>query len=133
MQNFKVKPLHARTVLIAVETRWCIHFASVQVSAGALAQLLTATGSGDAAIAMPLSPNTAASSVPEATAAVAAPPLTIEAVRHVRQVALQSVAVPPQVVDLLVDLRTYMQEVLEPPAYVSDRRMVKAVELMQVC
>ena len=39
---------------------------------------------------------------------------------------------PQNIVNLLVDLRTFMQESLEPPAYVSDRRMVKAVQLLQV-
>ena len=40
---------------------------------------------------------------------------------------------PEEVRNLLVDLRTYLQERLEPPVYVSDRRLLKAVNLMKVC
>jgi len=41
------------------------------------------------------------------------------------------VAVPEEVVDLLADLRGHQQDKCEPPVYVSDRRLVKAVALMQ--
>lgn len=34
--------------------------------------------------------------------------------------------------DLVPLLRTYLQEKIEPPVYVSDRRLVKAIALMQV-
>ena len=40
-------------------------------------------------------------------------------------------AVPEEVVDLLADLREHLQDKCEPPVYVSDRRLVKAVALMQ--
>lgn len=40
--------------------------------------------------------------------------------------------VPQHVIQLLADLRSYLQEKIEPPVYVSDRRLVKAVALMQV-
>ena len=43
-----------------------------------------------------------------------------------------AVRVPPGVVDLLVSLRTYLQDKAEPPVYVSDRRFMKAVALLQV-
>ena len=91
-----------------------------QVTAGALAELLTATGAaaGDPA------------QLP--AAAASAEPLTIDAVRRVRAGALENVRVPQHVIDLLVDLRTFLQDALEPPTYVSDRRMVKAVQLMKV-
>lgn len=42
------------------------------------------------------------------------------------------VKVPVDVVDLLVDLRTWLQEKCEPPVYLSDRRLVKAMGLLQV-
>lgn len=40
--------------------------------------------------------------------------------------------VPESIILLMGDLRTYLQEKCEPPIYVSDRRLVKAVALMQV-
>lgn len=46
--------------------------------------------------------------------------------------ALSSVAVPPSVVQLITDLRTWLQDKMEPPVYVSDRRLVKAMQLLQV-
>lgn len=97
-----------------------LHSLPLQVSAGALAELLTTTGAaaGDPARV--------------ATADASADPLTIKAVQRVRADALERVRVPQHVVDLLVDLRTFLQEALEPPTYVSDRRMVKAVQLMKV-
>lgn len=33
---------------------------------------------------------------------------------------------------MITDLRTYLQEKVEPPVYVSDRRLVKAIQLLQV-
>lgn len=41
-------------------------------------------------------------------------------------------SVPVEVRQLLADLRTHLREKIEPPVYVSDRRLVKAVGLMQV-
>ena len=41
-------------------------------------------------------------------------------------------SVPIEVRQLLADLRTHLREKIEPPVYVSDRRLVKAVGLMQV-
>lgn len=38
---------------------------------------------------------------------------------------------PLEVIDLLTDLRTYLQEKCEPPVYVSDRRLIKALNLLQ--
>lgn len=93
----------------------------LQVSAGALTELLTAVGT----------PTGAAAGRGAAAGATAAP-LTVERARAVRAEALAAVAVPQPVVDVLVDLRTFMQDTLEPPSYVSDRRLVKAVAVMQV-
>ena len=45
---------------------------------------------------------------------------------------MSSVTVPEDVMDLLADLREHLQMRCEPPVYVSDRRLVKAVRLMQV-
>ena len=48
-----------------------------------------------------------------------------------RREAASAVAVPEEVVDLLADVREHLQDKCEPPVYVSDRRLVKAVALMQ--
>lgn len=39
---------------------------------------------------------------------------------------------PDAVVDVLTALRNYLQDKCEPPIYVSDRRFMKAVNLLQV-
>ena len=39
--------------------------------------------------------------------------------------------VPEEVLDLLADLRKHLQEECEPPVYVSDRRLVKSLALLQ--
>ena len=46
--------------------------------------------------------------------------------------AYASVDVPESVIDVLVGLRTYLQDKCEPPVYVSDRRFMKAVKMLQV-
>ncbi|KAL0022317.1 hypothetical protein WJX79_009955 [Trebouxia sp. C0005] len=58
--------------------------------------------------------------------------LTFEECQEIRQQALRHVSVPVEVRQLLADLRTHLREKIEPPVYVSDRRLVKAVGLMQV-
>ncbi|KAK9841968.1 hypothetical protein WJX81_001717 [Elliptochloris bilobata] len=58
--------------------------------------------------------------------------LTQQDFARVRRQAASAVAVPEEVVDLLADLREHLQDKCEPPVYVSDRRLVKAVALMQV-
>lgn len=54
-------------------------------------------------------------------------------VRAVAKAAAEQVSVPMHVTNLLVDLRTFLQDKVEPPVYVSDRRLVKALALLQVC
>ncbi|KAG1673006.1 hypothetical protein FOA52_005936 [Chlamydomonas sp. UWO 241] len=49
-----------------------------------------------------------------------------------KQDAVRSVSVPPSVIQMVTDLRTYLQEKIEPPVYVSDRRLVKSMQLLQV-
>lgn len=49
-----------------------------------------------------------------------------------RPKAEELVDVPSTVLNLIADLRAYLQDKCEPPVYVSDRRLVKAVSLMQV-
>jgi len=42
------------------------------------------------------------------------------------------VELPDEVIDVLTALRNYLQDKCEPPIYVSDRRFMKAVNLLQV-
>ena len=58
--------------------------------------------------------------------------LTSEDFEETRARAETTVAVPPEVLNIIADLRSYLQDTCEPPVYVSDRRLVKAVALMQV-
>jgi MoxR-like ATPase len=60
------------------------------------------------------------------------PLLTIDDFEMTRARAEEIVAVPPEVLNVIADLRSYLQDKCEPPVYVSDRRLVKAVALMQV-
>lgn len=48
-----------------------------------------------------------------------------------RSKAKEAVKVPMEVIHLITDLRNWLQQKCEPPVYVSDRRMVKAIELMK--
>jgi MoxR-like ATPase len=67
-----------------------------------------------------------------AGAAAAAPLLTADDFEATRAAAEALVTVPPAVLNLIADLRAHLQERCEPPVYVSDRRLVKAVALLQV-
>ncbi|KAK3246417.1 hypothetical protein CYMTET_44048 [Cymbomonas tetramitiformis] len=57
--------------------------------------------------------------------------LDVAELRAIKEKALMTVTVPDRVVDLLIDLRSHLQESCEPPIYVSDRRMVKVVALLR--
>ncbi|KAL6782059.1 hypothetical protein ACKKBF_B10515 [Auxenochlorella protothecoides x Auxenochlorella symbiontica] len=80
------------------------------------------------------------SQVPQATALAspgsqthtAAPLLVDDSWAGLRGEAMALVEVPSRVLQLLADLRKHMQEEREPPTYISDRRLVKAVVLLQV-
>lgn len=52
--------------------------------------------------------------------------------RHTAEQAYAAVDVPDSVVDILAELRCYLQDKCEPPMYVSDRRFMKAVQMLQV-
>lgn len=58
--------------------------------------------------------------------------LTREDIRECKRQALRTVKVPQSVIQLLTDLRSHLQEKFEPPVYVSDRRLVKSIQLLQV-
>ena len=46
--------------------------------------------------------------------------------------AIAAVELPEAVVDTLTGLRNWLQDKAEPPVYVSDRRFMKAINLLQV-
>ena len=54
------------------------------------------------------------------------------ACRMTASVARAAVHLPASVVDLLTGLRDYLQDKCEPPVYVSDRRFMKSINLLQV-
>merc|ERR1719387_444063 len=51
---------------------------------------------------------------------------------NIRREAKNPIHVPSNVVQLILDIRDFMQEKLEPPVYVSDRRLLKAVNMLKV-
>lgn len=66
------------------------------------------------------------------TAPVPGPEPSMDDFRNTADVAYAAVDVPDSVIDILTDLRTYLQDKCEPPVYVSDRRFMKSVQLLQV-
>ena len=112
--------------LDALYDRFLIRRQVAQVSSaglGTLARLAAGTlGDGDAALLSSDSANDAAGG----------PELTMEDFRATAETAYKSVDVPDSVVDILTDLRNYLQDKCEPPIYVSDRRFMKAVRMLQV-
>ncbi|KAG2487131.1 hypothetical protein HYH03_014244 [Edaphochlamys debaryana] len=58
--------------------------------------------------------------------------LAMDDFRNTATAAYGSVDVPDQVIDLLTGLRNYLQDKCEPPMYISDRRFMKSVQMMQV-
>ena len=50
----------------------------------------------------------------------------------VKEKACESTTVPDSVINLMTDLRSHLQDKCEPPIYVSDRRLLKAVTLLRV-
>ena len=60
-------------------------------------------------------------------------PLDHEVCLSIRRREALKVKVTEDIINLLSDVRTFLQDKCEPPVYVSDRRLVKAVAIMQVC
>jgi MoxR-like ATPase len=60
------------------------------------------------------------------------PELVMDDFRHTADAAYAAVDVPDSVIDILSELRCYLQDKCGPPIYVSDRRFMKAVQLLQV-
>lgn len=46
--------------------------------------------------------------------------------------AISKVELPEAVIDVLTGLRNWLQDKAEPPVYVSDRRFMKAINMLQV-
>ena len=112
--------------LDALYDRFLIRRQVAQVSSGGLgtlARLAAGTlGDEDAALL----------SSDSANEAVGGPELTMEDFRATAAAAYKSIDVPETVIDILTDLRNYLQDKCEPPIYVSDRRFMKAVRMLQV-
>jgi hypothetical protein len=58
--------------------------------------------------------------------------LVMDDFRHTADQAYAAVDVSDSVIDILAELRCYLQDKCEPPIYVSDRRFMKAVQMLQV-
>lgn len=65
-------------------------------------------------------------------AAAAGEGLSLQDFKDSAKAAYEAVDVPDAVIDLLVELRNWLQDKCEPPVTVSDRRLMKAVQLLQV-
>lgn len=115
--------------LDALYDRFLLRRRVSQVSQAGLLEMLANGGGRKQAVAL-RSPGTPLSSDDEAGGQQ--PFLTVDDFTNTRPRALDSVEVPANVLQLIADMRSYLQEKCEPPVYVSDRRLVKAVALMQV-
>jgi MoxR-like ATPase len=112
--------------LDALYDRFLIRRQVAQVSSGGLGTLarLAAGSLGDADAALLSSDG--------ANDAVGGPELTMDDFRATAAAAYKIVEMPETVIDILIDLRNYLQDKCEPPIYVSDRRFMKAVRMLQV-
>lgn len=112
--------------LDALYDRFLIRRQVAQVSAaglGTLARLAAgALGENDAALLSSDSSNDAAGG----------PELSMDDFRSTANAAYKAIDVPDSVIDILTDLRNYLQDKCEPPVYVSDRRFMKAIKMLQV-
>ncbi|EIE24598.1 hypothetical protein COCSUDRAFT_40953 [Coccomyxa subellipsoidea C-169] len=124
--------------LDALYDRFLIRRHVAQVSSaqlGSLARLaagqLASPSSGDgAASSSGTEFNGAATSVADGTGRFS--DLTLEEFRGTAKAAYNAVELPDAVIDILTSLRNYLQDKCEPPVYVSDRRFMKSVNLLQV-
>lgn len=60
------------------------------------------------------------------------PDLSFDDFKQTRDLAIDHVDISDEIIDVLTELRNYLQDKCEPPIYVSDRRFMKAVNMMQV-
>ena len=120
--------------LDALYDRFLIRRLVSQVSPAGLLEMLTRGGAKRQAGALGHPGSNPASSVDDdgINNNTFEPLLTKDDFEMTRARAEATVAVPPEVLNIIADLRSYLQDKCEPPVYVSDRRLVKAVALMQV-
>lgn len=133
--------------LDALYDRFLIRRHVSQVSADALGRLAILAAGGGAASAVSASgertdrgeldaagaPDDAAAAGASAAAAAAGlAPMALADFTATSASAISAVGLPMAVVDLLTGLRGFLQDKAEPPVYVSDRRFMKAVNLLQV-
>ena len=100
----------------ALYDRFLLRSSVEQVSVGGLSELLSL--GGEAAIGS----KSARGECREVS-------LKPEDFANIRYEAAANTTVPPNVIELISDLRTFLQDKCEPPVYVSDRRLLKAVQL----
>mmetsp|Transcript_4042 Transcript_4042/g.14128 ORF Transcript_4042/g.14128 Transcript_4042/m.14128 type:complete len:532 (+) Transcript_4042:3-1598(+) len=106
--------------LDALYDRFLFRYSVQQVSQGALGDLLRLKMAGS----MDESEGGGDESAPG--------PLMLDSLDSVRERAWAEVEVPDNVVELITALREFLQQRCEPPIYVSDRRLVKAVRMLKV-
>ena len=58
--------------------------------------------------------------------------LSLDDFKRTSVLAVDNVDISDEIIDVLTELRNYLQDKCEPPIYVSDRRFMKAVNMMQV-
>jgi len=104
--------------LDALYDRFLVRKKVNQVTSGGLVDMLSAAGTPREG-----TPKTASSSDAG---------LLAEDFEETRFKAREAVSVPIGIIHLMADLRGWLQDKCEPPVYVSDRRLVKAVDLMRV-
>ena len=120
--------------LDALYDRFLLRCAVEQVSAAGLGDLLAMRAAGGRGGGAGADDDSSGADFSESVGAMDQQclSLTVEDFAGVKQAAEANVAVPPGVVDLVVDLRDHLQNKCEPPVYVSDRRLVKAIALLRV-
>lgn len=115
--------------LEALYDRFLIRRAVTQVSGAGLMELLGSGGprAGSTPQLVALARPGDDSGEPPAPALLRGP-----AFQGLRERAAREVEVPARILQLLIDLRAHMQSEREPATYISDRRLVKSVVLLQV-
>jgi MoxR-like ATPase len=110
--------------LDALYDRFLVRRSVSQVSSAQLASLARLAAKQGAA-------NPAGVAEPD-TAQAGAGGLDLDDFRNTSAMAIDAVHVPDSVINVLTSLRDYLQDKCEPPIYVSDRRFMKAINLLQV-
>ena len=126
--------------LDALYDRFLVRRQVGQVSPAGLMEMLTSrTGAGADQAAKLGHPGMSVSEASEdeneienENGGISEPLLKAEDFAYTRRLAEETVEVSAEILNIVADLRTYLQDSCEPPIYVSDRRLVKSVALLQV-